>query len=148
MKNSVKKSVVVKHPETGLVITPSVNKPEFGTIRIDQEASVFNNGFFAVQKRTAFVRGRITDLESLGLKDGSTLDGKIIRKESFEPFYEKQKKSPKINPQTNEVILTDGRPTYLEFEYTEDKNASDHWVAESNEVAETADILAEQSMEP
>lgn len=146
MKNSVKKSVVVKHPETGLVITPSVNKPEFGTIRIDQEANVFTNGFFAVQKRTAFVRGRITDLESLGLKDDSTLDGKIIRKESFEPFYENQE--PKINPQTNEVILTDGRPTYLEFEYTEDKDASDHWVAESNEVAETADILAEQSMEP
>lgn len=146
MKNSVKKAVVVKHPETGLIITPSVNKPEFGTIRIDQEASVFTNGFFAVQKRTAFVRGRITDLESLGLEDGSTLDGKIIRKESFEPFYENQE--PKINPQTNEVVLTDGRPTYLEFEYTEDKNASDHWVAESNEVAETADILAEQSMEP
>ena len=146
MKNSVKKAVVVKHPETGLIITPSVNKPEFGTIRIDQEANVFNNSFFVVQKRTAFVRGRITDLESLGLKDGSTLDGKIIRKESFEPFYENQE--PKINPQTNEVILTDGRPTYLEFEYTEDKNASDHWVAESNEVAETADILAEQSMEP
>ena len=146
MKNLVKKPVVVKHPETGLVITPSVNKPEFGTIRIDQETNVFSNGFFAVQKRTAFVRGRITDLESLGLKDGSTLDGKIIRKESFEPFYENQE--PKINPQTNEVILTDGRPTYLEFEYTEDKNASDHWVAESNEVAETADILAEQSMEP
>ena len=146
MKNSVKKTVIVKHPETGLVITPSVNKPEFGTIRIDQEANVFNNGFFAVQKRTAFIRGRITDLESLGLKDGSTLDGKIIRKESFEPFYENQE--PKINPQTNEVILTDGRPTYLEFEYTEDKDASDHWVAESNEVAETVDILAEQSMEP
>lgn len=146
MKNSVKKAVVVKHPETGLIITPSVNKPEFGTIRIDQETSVFNNGFFAVQKRTAFVRGRITDLESLGLKDGSTLDGKIIRKESFEPFYENQE--PKINPQTNEVVLTDGRPTYLEFEYTEDKDASDHWVAEYDEVAETADILAEQSMEP
>lgn len=146
MKNLVKKPVVVKHPETGLVITPSVNKPEFGTIRIDQEVNVFNNGFFAIQKRTAFVRGRITDLESLGLKDGSTLDGKIIRKESFEPFYENQE--PKINPQTNEVVLTDGRPTYLEFEYTEDKDASDHWVAESNEVEETADILAEQSMEP
>lgn len=146
MKNSVKKPTVVKHPETGLVITPSVNKPEFGTIRIDQEANIFNNGFFIVQKRTAFLRGRITDLESLGLKNGSTLNGKIIRKESFEPFYENQE--PKINPQTNEVILTDGRPTYLEFEYTEDKNASDHWVAESNEVEETADILAEQSMEP
>lgn len=146
MKNSVKKPVVVKHPETGLIITPSVNKPEFGTIRIDQEANVFNNGFFAVQKRTVFVGGRITDLESLGLKDGSTLDGKIIRKESFKPFYENQE--PKINPQTNEVILTDGRPTYLQFEYTEDKDASDHWVTEPNEVSETADILAEQSMEP
>lgn len=146
MKNLVKKPVVVKHPETGLVITPSINKPEFGTIRIDQEVDVFNNGFFAVQKRTAFVRGRITDLESLGLKDGTILDGKIIRKESFEPFYENQE--PKINPQTKEVILTDGRPTYLEFEYTEDKNASDYWVAESNEITETADILAEQSMEP
>ena len=146
MRNLAKKPVVVKHPETGLVITPSINKPEFGTIRIDQEVDVFNNGFFSIQKRTAFVRGKITDLEARGLKHGTILDGKIIRKESFKPFYENQE--PKINPQTKEVILTDGRPTYLEFEYTEDKNASDYWVAESDEVAETVDILAEQSMEP
>ena len=116
MKKAIVK--VAKHPVTGNVITISEKNPEFGTIRLDAEQNVFSNGFFSVQKRTAFVRGRLVDLESLSLKDGQILAGQIVRKESFEPFYEGQ--APKINPTTSEVVLTDGRPTYLEFEYTED----------------------------
>lgn len=148
----MKKAVVrvAKHPDTGLVITPSDRNPEFGTIRLDAEQNVFSNGFFSVQKRTAFVRGRVTDLESLGLKDGQVLTGQIVRKESFEPFYTKSDgtpQEPKINPTTGEVVLTDGRPTYLDFEYTEDMSKpSEIWV-DNSVVAETTDVLAEQSMD-
>ena len=40
----------------------------------------------------------------------------------------KNGQQPKINPQTNEQVLTNGRPTYLEFQYTEDSNAHDMWI--------------------
>ena len=45
MNNQAK---IVAHPETGLLITPSVNKPEFGSIRIDSQQKVFSNGFMSV----------------------------------------------------------------------------------------------------
>lgn len=139
---------VAKHPETGNIITVSAKNPEFGTIRLDAEQNVFSGGFFNVQKRTAFVRGRITDLESLKLRDGQVLSGQIVKKESFSPFYTKEDgtpQQPKINPTTGEVVLTDGQPTYLEYEYTEDMNAVDYWVEEDS-TEEVVDILAEQSM--
>lgn len=74
------------------------------------------------------------DLEAFGLTEGQELIGKIIKKESFAPFYDGQQ--PKINPQTNEQVLTNGRPTYLEFQYTEDTKAHDMWIDEENEVEE------------
>ena len=143
----MKKAIVrvAKHPDTGNVITISEKNPEFGTIRLDAEQNVFSNGFFNVQKRTAFVRGRIVDLESLNLKDGQVLTGQIVRKESFEPFYDGQ--SPKINPTTNEVVLTDGQPTYLEFEYSEDMTKpSEIWVENTSVEMEITNTLSEQTL--
>ena len=135
MNNQAK---IVAHPETGLLITPSVNKPEFGSIRIDSQQKVFSNGFMSVQKRTAFVSGRIEDLETMNLRAGMVLPGKIIRIESFSPFYTAgvngatRTQESKINPTTGEEVLTDGRPTYLNFVYTEDKDAQDYWISEES----------------
>ena len=137
---------VSQHPETGAVITPSTNTPLFGTIRLDSEHKSMEKGFVNIQKRSAFVRGRIEDLNALGLKSGQSLPGKIIKRESFEPFYEGQ--TSKINPSTGEIVLTNGRETYLEFVYTEDANATDQWVGANNaEVsAEVANALTEQTV--
>ncbi len=120
---------VAVHPNTGLVITQSVNSPEWGTIRVDSENKSFSNGMLNISKRSAFIRGRMNDLEALGLRGGQTLAGKIQKQESFNPFYENQ--PSKINPTTNEVVLTNGRETYLQFEYTEDDKALDLWVEET-----------------
>ena len=86
------------------------------------------------------------DLEAFGLKAGQELVGKIIKKESSAPFYEGQQ--PKINPTTNEQVLTNGRPTYLEFQYTEDPNAHDMWIEEEDEVEEevVANEIAGQTL--
>ena len=112
MKNSVKVAV---HPETGAVITPSKNKPEFGTIRVEETGMRFSGGFANDVKRSAFIRGKITTLEKL--KAGQELPGTIVAKETREPQYEGQ--SPKINPSTEEVHLVDGAKVYLSYEYTE-----------------------------
>ena len=137
---------VAQHPETGAVITPSTNNPAFGTIRLDSEHKSMEKGFVNIQKRSAFVRGRIEDLNALDLKSGQSLPGKIIKRESFEPFYEGQ--APKINPTTAEIVLTNGRETYLEFVYTEDDNATDQWVGANNvEVSEEVEnALIEQTV--
>lgn len=124
---------VIAHPETGVVVTQNVNNPEYGTIRVDSETITFSqDGFMNKSRRTAFIRGEYKLLVSLGLKDGMSLPGKIIKKESYKPFFEGQ--SPKINPTTGEVVLTNGRETYLQFVYTEDVNASDVFITEEAEV--------------
>lgn len=128
---------VVAHPETGVVVTQNANKPDYGTIRVDSEAITFgSDGFMNKSRRTAFIRGEYKLLLSLGLKDGMSLPGKIIKKESYKPFYDGQ--SPKINPSTGEVVLTNGRETYLQFVYTEDVNASDIFISEESEVVNDA----------
>lgn len=131
---------IVAHPVTGLVITPSSSNPEYGKIRLDQEVRVFNNGFMSIQKRTAFVAAKIEDLESLKLKVGSIMRGKIIKIESFSPQYEGH--TPKINPTTGEVVLTNGRETYLTFQYVEDTQALDTWLEEE----EVLEEIEEQSV--
>ena len=116
---------LMSHPTTALVITPSTKTVGFGTIRLESEQTVFNNGFMSVSKRTAFIRGKITDLEQVFKTAGQVFPGKIVYKNSFAPLYEGHK--PKINPTTKEPVLTDGKMTYFESIYTEDSNAVDFW---------------------
>jgi len=131
MSNSVK---VKAHPITGNVITPSKN-PEWGTIRVDASTQSMENGILNVSNRTAFIRGKIKDLESLNLKAEQVLSGKIVKQESFTPFYEGQ--NPKINPTTGEVVLKDGKKLFLNYVYTSDLNAStDVFIQEQVTVAE------------
>ena len=113
------KVTVTTHPVTGEVITASKNKPEFGTIRVEESGLKITNGFANMKKRSAFIRGKIVDLK--GLRAGQQLDGKIVAKESFEPWFKDQ--TPKINPTTSEVISVGGKAVYLTYEYTE--NAAD-----------------------
>lgn len=141
------KVTVVAHPESGNVITPSSNNPEYGTFRVDTVNKSLENGFVNISKRSAFIRGRITDLESLGLSANQTLPGKIQKMESFEPFYEGQE--PKINPTTQEQVLTDGKISYIQFEYTSDAKALDIWVdnsAPEEQPKEGAKKLEEQEV--
>ena len=137
MKTQVK---VVAHPETGAVITINANKPEFGNIRVDQTIVSMENGFLNKSNRTAFIAGKIEDLKALDLKAGSTLDGKIIRKESFEPMYEGQ--SAKINPSTDEEVLVDGKNVYFKDSFTADLSTQDSLVKAGAvvAVAETAGL--------
>ena len=128
---------VVAHPTTGEVITKSTSKPDFGTIRVDSETKSFENGFINVSKRTAFLRGKLVDLESLGLTAGSKLPGQIVRQESFNPFFTAgengaiKTQEPKINSTTKEVVLKDNRPVYMQQVFTQDLDASPYqWLGE------------------
>jgi len=135
---------VTPHPATGAVITVSKNNSQYGTIRVDSESVSLENGFVNRSKRTAFIRGKVEDLQSLGYKAGQVLHGKILKKESFSPFYEGQKS--KINPNNGEIILTNDRETFLDYTYTSDANALDVWVGSTNKVEEVQSALAEQAI--
>lgn len=139
------KVTVVAHPETGAVITPRKNNPEYGVIRLDQESVSMENGYLNKSNRTAWLGGKIEDLQSLNLKAGSTLPGKIVRKESHTPFYEGQ--SPKINPQTSEVVLKDGKEVYMQDMYTDDLDASSYsFIGEEVEALVEAEVAEGQAI--
>jgi len=127
---------ITKHPETGAIITPNPNKPEYGSVRVDQEVKTFTNGFLNRTNRVAFIGGRLEDLNEMGFKDGQKLPGKIVVKEQLEPFYEGQ--GPKINPETDEVLTQDDHPIYRNTYYTENMNDQDMLLSHDT-VEETVD---------
>lgn len=137
------KVTVMAHPETGAVITPTKKNPEIGSIRVESVQNVFlPTGFFNEQKRVAFITGKISDLEKLGLEAGSTMVGKIVQSESFEPFYPEQdmKRYPDSHVNAGEPVLTNGRPTYLRRVFTTDLSAQDKWVDNSTKVQASESI--------
>lgn len=130
MKNQV---IVTKHPETGAVITKNENKPAFGTIRVDQDVVTMEKGFINKTRRSAFLAGKLSDLESLNFKAGDILEGRIIRTETRAPQFEghEPKKYPELNsdgtpnPKAGQTVMVDGAPVYFKDEYTVDVNQAD-----------------------
>ena len=152
MKNSGKNVQLVAQESTGLLIVPSKKNPTYGSIQLRTEATIMNNGFLRRERRVCFLNGEIEHLEawlsSEKLRSGSFIEGQIIKKTSLQPFYEGQK--PRINPTTGEILLDKetGKEVYLEYQYTTNMNATDHWVYnDEEELLESIDNIenAEQS---
>jgi len=120
-------SKVTVTAKEGQVIFPSSNNPEFGYLRVASSQAVFNDqGFVTTQKRSALIRGKVADLEALGLKEGQTLSGKIVIVESTTPTNENNPEQDlKINPKTGEVLTHNGSPIYRVGRYSEASNAMD-----------------------
>lgn len=138
LQNYVK---VCVNPNTGNVYTLN----EAGThctVMVRKEVVTFKNNFMNKSSRSAFIRGKKEDMLNLKFKEGQALPGTIIQIESFTPQYDGH--NPKINPSTNELVLTQGRPTYITYQYTTDCDAKDVFLAEAPEMAmETMEATAE-----
>jgi len=106
-----------------------------GYIRVEQKIQKLIEGHISFENRVAFINGPVDALVSFvrsnKLKDGSTLSGKIIIKESLEPKWEGH----------NPVTDNDGKqkgfsfsnkfyPLYRQYLYTEDINDCDEFVTE------------------
>ena len=120
-------SKVTVTAKDGQVIFPSSNNPEFGYLRVASSQAAFNDqGFVTMQKRSALIRGKVADLEALGLKEGQVLSGKIVIVESTTPTNESNPEQDlKINPKTEEVLTHNGSPIYRVGRYSEASNAMD-----------------------
>ena len=135
------KTIVIAHPVTGAVITPNTNNPEYGTFRVDSVDKEFAKGFMNIRKRTAFIAGKISDLESLGLKAGTVMPGRIVKRMSFTPFYDGQ--TCRLNPTTLEPALHEGREVFIEYEYSPNALEADSWYEPAVPVASTVEDSAQ-----
>lgn len=120
------KAFVKINEKSGLIVTPSSNNSEYGYVILSQSVSTVNDqGFIATSKRSCLIRGKIADLNAMGLKKDAPfpIDGKIIVVESTTPEYEGQ--NPKINPETSEVLTHGGAPIYRNTKFTADISKSD-----------------------
>ena len=89
------KLIVKSNPTTGLVITVSEKNPAWGSVMVQEDAFVMNNGIINKQSRTAFFRGELETLNAMNLANGSEfpIQGKLVHREATTPFYTGQ--SPK-----------------------------------------------------
>tara|TARA_R110000851_G_scaffold48345_1_gene116918 strand:+ start:380 stop:826 length:447 start_codon:yes stop_codon:yes gene_type:complete len=126
------------NPNAGLIVTPNTN-PAYGTIRVDQIVITMENGFMNRNNRSAFIGGRIEDLNAMGFAAGQELPGKIVRKEFVVPQYEGHVPAmyPVGHAAAGTQALKNGNPYFLEFEYTDNPKKMDSIIA--TQEAETVD---------
>ena len=127
------KVIAKKNPETGELFTIGNNK-EWCSIRVESSVLENDEGFWTIKTRNSKIRlqvelAKVMIAKGL-LKDGLELPlkGKIIIRESFEPFYEGQ--VMKINPSTGEVIHFMNRQVYRQSIFTSNMDERDMFIKE------------------
>lgn len=135
--------VKVTADELGNVVVVSKNNPTWAHIRVEQTRVVVDdNGFARKRSISALIHGTTEDLKSFGWVLGQELSGKIIFKESLQPFNMKEpERDYKIAGKTGIVCCLDGQPIYRKTFYTLNSNSEDSAIAHNN----TEDIRAAYS---
>lgn len=126
--------VKVTADEAGNVVIVSKNNPEWAHIRVEQSRIVIDdNGFARKRVISALVHGTVEDLKSFGWTKGVDLPGRIVFKESLEPFNVAQpERDYKIAGKTGIVCCQDAQPIYRKTFYTLNTSAEDISVAHNN----------------
>jgi hypothetical protein len=120
--------------ELGNVIRVSQNNSEFGHVRLQQERVTFGNTGWVNRKTVStLLHGKVEDLRDMGLHNMKELAGKIVIRESLEPFNSNDPdRDLKIAGDTGIVCCQDGQPIYRKTIFTADTNAEDVLVAHDN----------------
>lgn len=118
------------------------SNPELGWIRVEQHSSQINDkGWLTKVKRSSFIKGNVTDLAEMNYKLGQELHGKIVVKESFTAFNEKDPENDlKIAGDTGIVCRVDDQPIYRQSFFTTNENAQDELIMHTN-TAEIRSVL-------
>ena len=126
--------VEVTADDNGKVIRQSKN-PEIGFVRITQKVISYSaTGWVQTKDRSALILGSIEDLKSMKFKKGQMLDGKIVIKESTEPFSKTDPdRDLKIAGATGIICCTkDGEPIYRTSFYDALGQQDDVLIAHAN----------------
>jgi hypothetical protein len=128
--------VKVTADAVGNVIVPSKNNPDWGHIRVEQTRNIVDElGFGRVKVVSALIQGEIKELKQFGWSQGKELEGKIITKESFEPFNKKEpERDYKIAGKSGIPCCVNGEPIYTKNFYREDNSAQDEFLKDSDGV--------------
>lgn len=121
-------SVTVEANPEGDVITKSPNNPDWGWIRVIQNRHLFDetSGILKIVFCSALVQGRLKDLRKLRWKNGQILPGKIIYKDSLEPYRKVDShRDFKIAGKTGIVCSINGNPIYRKYFYSANPEAQD-----------------------
>lgn len=126
--------VTVAADKNGNVIGVSTNNPEYGYLRVEQTATQINEqGWLRNVKRSALIKGKVEDLMNTGYKEGTQLPGKIVVRESLEPFNPvNPDRDLKIAGDTGVICRIDDQPIYRQTFYTSNLNAFDELITHNN----------------
>lgn len=127
-------AVRITADENGNVIGVSDNNPEYGFVRVLQTVAQYSDeGWLRMSKRSALIKGKVSELMELGFKEGDTLPGKIIVRESLEAFNPSNPdRDLKIAGSTGVICRVDDQPIYRQSFYTTNMNAQDELIMHNN----------------
>jgi hypothetical protein len=125
--------VKVVADEFGSVIRVSQNNPDYGFVRVEQDAIEVSNGWVRRKVRSSIVPGLVADLKAIGWKANQLLEGKITVKESLEPIMESNPDfGVKRAGQDGPVCLFEDQAIYRRTYYTMDVNDADVFIQHTN----------------
>lgn len=119
--------VKVTANDQGDVVVISNTNSEWGHIRVTQDImKIDNNGFARKVQLSALIAGKVEDLASFEWSDEQEIAGKIIVKESLEPFNTKEPERDYKKAGKSEIVCClDGQPIYRKSFYTFNESATD-----------------------
>ena len=130
----------------GNIIGVYDSNPELGWVRVEQTVSVINDrGWLKRTKRSGFIKGKVEELAEENYQPGQELPGRIIVKESFVPFNEKNPESElKIAGDSGVICRVDDQPIYRQSFYVTNENAQDELIMHTNssEIKEVLNVTA------
>jgi hypothetical protein len=125
---------VVTSDSTGNVINVSKNNPDYGYIRVESTSTQINGeGWLRTVKRSALIKGLVSDLVAANFSADQEIPGKIVVRESLEPFNpENPDRDLKIAGESGIVCRVDDQPIYRQTFFTSDVNAQDDLIMHTN----------------
>jgi hypothetical protein len=137
--------VTVAANKDGNIIGISENNPEFGYIRVEQNAPVINEkGWLRFSKRSSLIKGKVEDLLQCNYKAGQEIQGRIVVVESLTAFNtENPDRDLKIAGETGVVCTIDDQPIYRQSFFTTNVDAQDELITHDN-VAEIREVQEAQ----
>tara|TARA_R110000868_G_scaffold37331_1_gene132219 strand:- start:1806 stop:2270 length:465 start_codon:yes stop_codon:yes gene_type:complete len=149
-----KVKVTTSTNESTEIIGKSTNSPDYGYIRVEstEGMSFGNGGWLNTNRKTALIKGKLSDLTAFVKKnnvmEGYEIEGKIVVNESLTPFYATQQ--PKLIPSTGEILYketSNGKePIYRQTEFTIDMNKVDTLIQHSNVLSAAARVVVQNDI--
>ena len=126
--------VQVVPDDLGNVIRVSKNNPEYAHVRIIQEKVGFTaNGWVKKTTLSTLIHGTAVDLEAIGIAKKKTLPGKIVVKESLNPFSTSNPdRDLKIAGDTGVICVSEDQPIYRKTFYVLNDKDEDVLIPHTN----------------